>query len=252
MGGVYDAAFVSVSWCGNAACTTSLCTDTNTTSDTFVCHSNSDELLDLLAPNYRTATSGLAGGVEPAFAGTSAASPYAAAQAALLFAEDPSLTPASLLATLTASGPRVTNPDNGLSFPRSEVGAHLTALIVSSNAELSALAVAGFPLDPAFGPATTSYAVEVPLGRAEVTLTAAAAEPVASVSGAGTFPVAIGPNVFEVVVTAEDGTTRQTYTVAVTRSAVGVPALGAAARGVLLVLLGALGAGLRVGRRRDA
>ena len=112
----------SVSWCGeDPLCATALCTDNPTAADTFVCHTNSGALLDLLAPDYQTRTSGLGGGVEASFGGTSAACPYAAAEAALLFEADPSLTPDEVRSALAASGPLVENPESGLSFPRANV-----------------------------------------------------------------------------------------------------------------------------------
>ena len=46
VGGVYDAAVGSISWCGNESCMTTLCADT-TGPDVFVCHSNSGSLLDI-------------------------------------------------------------------------------------------------------------------------------------------------------------------------------------------------------------
>ena len=127
VGGVYDASLGSVPWCGNSNCTEFLCTDFSTAADVFVCHSNSDELLDMLAPNYRTVTSALGGGIV-AFGGTSASSPYAAGEAALLFDADDTLTPEGIRTLLTSHGPLVTNPDNGLSFPRADVGAAVASL----------------------------------------------------------------------------------------------------------------------------
>jgi subtilisin family serine protease len=121
VGGVYDASVGNISWCGNSACTTILCTD-STGPDVFVCHSNSDEILDLLAPDWQTTSPALGGGVDH-FGGTSASSPYAAGQAALLLDDQPDLQPEDIRTLLKESGPLVTNPDNGLSFPRSEVGA---------------------------------------------------------------------------------------------------------------------------------
>jgi cysteine-rich repeat protein len=134
VGGVYDATVGNVSWCGNASCTTTLCTDTNTAADKFVCHSSSDEILDLLAPDWRTETAALGGGTR-AFGGTSAAAPYAAAEAALLLQGNPTLTPAQIDAAMKAHGPLVTNPENGLSFRRTDVFGALsaTALHVCGN-----------------------------------------------------------------------------------------------------------------------
>jgi cysteine-rich repeat protein len=127
VGGVYDAALGEVSWCGNATCTTILCTDNPTGADVFVCHSSSDELLDLLAPNWQTETAALGGG-SVAFGGTSASSPYAAAQAALLLQADDSLTPEQIRTLMKTNGSAIVNPDNGLSFTRSDIGAALLAI----------------------------------------------------------------------------------------------------------------------------
>jgi subtilisin family serine protease len=145
VGGVYDASVGVIGWCGNSNCTTTLCTDT-TGPDVFVCHSNSDEILDLLAPNWRTTSPALGGGVA-FFGGTSASSPYAAGQAALLLQDDPSLQPEDIRGLLTENGPLVTNADNGLSFPRSDVGDALglpepsgTLLLLSGATFLAALA----------------------------------------------------------------------------------------------------------------
>jgi cysteine-rich repeat protein len=127
VGGVYDAALSGVSWCGNATCTVILCTDNPTAADVFVCHSNSDELLDILAPDWKTDTAALGGGTT-AIGGTSASSPYAAAEAALLLQVDGSLTPEQIRTLMKANGPAVVNPDNGLSFTRSDVAAALLVI----------------------------------------------------------------------------------------------------------------------------
>ncbi|MBW2542138.1 MAG: S8 family serine peptidase, partial [Deltaproteobacteria bacterium] len=144
VGGVYDASVGGISWCGNSSCSTTLCTDT-TGPDVFVCHSNSDEILDLLAPNWRTTSPAMGGGVAH-FGGTSASSPYAAGQAALLLADRPGLQPEDIRSLLAENGPLVTNPDNGLSFPRSDVGSAIglpepsgTLLLASGAALLAAL-----------------------------------------------------------------------------------------------------------------
>jgi subtilisin family serine protease len=144
VGGVYDASVGGVGWCGNSNCTTLLCSDTSGP-DVFVCHSNSDEILDILAPNWRTTSPALGGGVAH-FGGTSASSPYAAGQAALLLQDDPSLQPEGIRDLLTENGPLVTNAENGLSFPRSDVEAALgvpeprgTLMLLSGATFLAAL-----------------------------------------------------------------------------------------------------------------
>jgi len=125
VGGVYDGALGDACWCGNATCTSCLCEDVGTSADMFVCHTNSGSLLDLLAPDWRTSTAKLGGGLTN-FGGTSASAPYAAAQAALLYEADPTLAPADVRGLLLAHGPLVTSPDNGLSFRRSNVAGALT------------------------------------------------------------------------------------------------------------------------------
>ncbi len=134
VGGVYDANVGSVSWCGEVLLGLPLCalfpecTDSTTAPDVFVCHTNSGALLDILAPDYRTATSAVGGGLTTSFGGTSAASPYAAAEAALLLDADPTLTPDEVRNALADSGPLVTNPGNGLSFPRADVEEAIASL----------------------------------------------------------------------------------------------------------------------------
>ena len=127
VGGVYDDALGRVRWCG-ATCAETLCVDDPTAADMFVCHTNSDELLDLLAPDWRTFTTELGGGGLN-FGGTSAASPAAAGQAALLLEADPTLTPAQVKTLLKSHGPMVTDPDNGLMFRRADVGTALLFVI---------------------------------------------------------------------------------------------------------------------------
>jgi subtilisin family serine protease len=138
VGGVYDALLGSVGWCGNRPCNQPLCSDA-AAPDGFVCHTNSDEILDLLAPDWETRTSSLGGGAE-SFGGTSAATPYAAAEAALLLEAEPTLTPAAIRNLLTAHGPLVVNADNGLAFRRSDVAAALATLVAP---QVPALAPAG-------------------------------------------------------------------------------------------------------------
>jgi subtilisin family serine protease len=147
VGGVYDANVGPVSWCGNSACSTILCTDNPTSADQFVCHVNSGSNLDLLAPDYRTDAPKAGGGTQP-FGGTSAASPYAAGEAALLFQAQPSLTPAALRTLMKAHGPMVTNPGNSLSFRRSDVAAALATLIDRDNDGLTDAVEASLGTNP--------------------------------------------------------------------------------------------------------
>ena len=120
VGGVYDQGFGSVNW--------GICTDTSVTADTFVCHTSSGSLLDLVAPDFRTLVPTLGGGVVNA-GGTSIASPYAAAAAALLLDADAALSPDEVLTWLGTGAPSVTNPDNALSFPRARVDVAVPLLL---------------------------------------------------------------------------------------------------------------------------
>ena len=97
----------------------------------------------------------------------------------------------------------------------------------SSDASLSGLLVSAGTLTPSFSAATTSYAVAVEhtvesvkltptVNHAGATVTVNGAE-VASGSPSGSISLSVGENPIEVVVTAEDGTTR-TYRVTVTRA----------------------------------
>ncbi len=100
------------------------------------------------------------------------------------------------------------------------------------NADLAALAFSAGALEPGFDAAITSYQMTVADGVDEITLTPAFASLLASgryrVNGGSfveldsadpglTLPLVPGINVIEIEVTAPDGTSKRTYTVAVTR-----------------------------------
>ncbi len=108
-----------------------------------------------------------------------------------------------------------------------------TALVpaVSSDASLSALALSGVTLSPAFAGAATSYTASVANSVSSTTVTAtknqAAATVVitptdADVSATGyQVGLNVGSNTITVKVTAADGVTTRTYTVTITRAATG-------------------------------
>ena len=119
----------------------------------------------------------------------------------------------------------------------------------STDATLSGLAVndgsTDLTLDPTFAPGTTSYTAAVGNAVDEVTVTATTTDTNATpefldasdtalddaddVANGHQVALAVGDNVFKVQVTAEDGTTTQTYTVTVTRAAAGTPTVAIAA-----------------------
>jgi hypothetical protein len=82
----------------------------------------------------------------------------------------------------------------------------------SSDATLSSLKVSAGTLDPEFAASTTSYSVNLPTGTESVTVAAEANHAAASVSGAGEITIPDGGTTAEIIVTAEDGTTK-TYSV---------------------------------------
>ena len=95
---------------------------------------------------------------------------------------------------------------------------------ISNDATLSALALSG--VDLTFDPATTTYTASVPATTTQTTVTPTLSHDSATyvvklggvVDDDGTIPLAAGDNVITIDVTAEDGSTTQTYTVTVTRA----------------------------------
>jgi hypothetical protein len=89
--------------------------------------------------------------------------------------------------------------------------------IVESGPLLAGLMVSKGKLSPSFSPSVSSYSVTVPSSIENITLTATPFDESTTVEGAGTKTLNIGENDYDIVVTAPDGTTQQTYTVKVTR-----------------------------------
>lgn len=104
---------------------------------------------------------------------------------------------------------------------------------VSSDANLSSLALSPGVLNPSFSSATTSYTASVDHNTSSVSITPTASDAAATIKvngntvasgNAATIALVAGNNVITTVVTAEDGTTK-TYTVTVTKAAAPVPML---------------------------
>ena len=97
----------------------------------------------------------------------------------------------------------------------------------SGDANLSALALSGGSISPAFAPSTTGYTMSIAAATASITVTPTVNEPnaavtvngvaVASGNASGAIAMNTGANTVTVVVTAQNGTTK-TYTVTVTRA----------------------------------
>lgn len=87
----------------------------------------------------------------------------------------------------------------------------------SSDATLSALTLSTGSLVPSFSASTLSYTASVANSVSSVTVSATATHSGATVSGTGTKTLVVGQNTINIVVTAEDGTTQNTYTVVISR-----------------------------------
>ena len=91
----------------------------------------------------------------------------------------------------------------------------ITVTVLSSDATLASLTLSDITLDPVFDSETTAYTATVANVEA-TTVSATATHPSATIMGDGEMPLMVGANTVEVMVTAEDGTTMETYTVTVT------------------------------------
>jgi trimeric autotransporter adhesin len=124
--------------------------------------------------------------------------------------------------------------DHGLSIDDVNVAWTVTP-VVSSNADLSNLALSAGTLAPAFAAATTSYTASVANAVTSITLTPTAADinstitvngnAVTSGNPSGGIALSVGANIITTVVTAQDAVTTKTYTVTVTRAAAGTATL---------------------------
>lgn len=93
------------------------CTDATTEADKVTCFTNSNSKLDLMAPGAPIVSTGRNSGLSTYY-GTSQASPHAAGGAALLLEANPALTPDDIKDALKTTSIFVTDPKNGLTFPR--------------------------------------------------------------------------------------------------------------------------------------
>ena len=101
------------------------------------------------------------------------------------------------------------------------------SVVPLTNANLGNLSVSTGTLSPAFATGTTVYAVSVPNAVTNITITPTVADATATVkvngstvasgSASGNIALVVGQNVITTIVTAQDGVTRITYTVTVTR-----------------------------------
>ncbi len=107
----------------------------------------------------------------------------------------------------------------------------ITRSTAATNADLSALSFSSGALSPTFASGTTSYTSTVPYTASSVIITGTKSDANASieyrlgtagaftalVSGTSSVSLAVGANTVEVKVTAEDGSTTNTYSIVITR-----------------------------------
>ena len=104
-----------------------------TAADQVTLYTNSGSLLDILAPSENALTARAGGGEEPAFGGTSSASPFAAGVGAVLIAANGQTpTKDTILGWLRDTGVMKTDPKNNLSRPRIDALAALNSATMGS------------------------------------------------------------------------------------------------------------------------
>ena len=104
----------------------------------------------------------------------------------------------------------------------------VTRAALSTIATLNNLTISNGTLTPAFASTTTSYAASVPNSVTDITETPTFTDENATTSvngtlvtsgtASGNIPLLVGPNTITTIVTAQDGTTIDTYTVVVSRA----------------------------------
>ena len=155
-----------------------------------------------------------------AVSGTASASDYTGVPATLTLAARES----SVTATLAASADQEEEEAETVTVTASHDGSALGSAIltihsVSHDATLGTLSLSGIEIG-AFSGAVTTYEASVEHAVATTTVTATATHSAATVSiePGSEVSLAVGANEIAVTVTAEDGTTTQSYTVTVTRA----------------------------------
>ncbi|MEI6655776.1 MAG: cadherin-like beta sandwich domain-containing protein, partial [Verrucomicrobiota bacterium] len=181
-----------------------------------------------------------AGSLSPAFAGGTTVYAASVTNATTSVTVTPSVTEAN--ATVKVNGALVTTGTASASIPlvvgNSPITVQVTAqdgittstytvtvTRVSTVSTLSGLALSAGSLSPAFATGTTTYTTTVTTGMMSVTPTATDSNATVTVNGvsvatgaaSASIPLVLGTNPINVQVTAQDGTTKSTYTVNVTR-----------------------------------
>jgi cadherin-like protein len=117
---------------------------------------------------------------------------------------------------------------NASSSAGSSNGSDLTFTSISTDASLASMTLSVGTLAPAFSGNTLIYTASVPNTASTISITPTTTQSAATVqvnnatvvSGSASTPISlvVGPNTITTIVTAQDGTTTQTYTLVVTRA----------------------------------
>lgn len=102
-----------------------------------------------------------------------------------------------------------------------------TGIVVSTNANLSALTISEGTLTPTFAASTTSYTDQLGIGTSSITVTPTVEDAKATITvngtavqsgtASGSITMNLGDNTITIIVTATDGTSQKTYTIVATR-----------------------------------
>ncbi len=91
--------------------------------------------------------------------------------------------------------------------------------LLSTDATLKDLSVEGFELNKKFSSTKTSYAISVPFETTSLEVDYEKSNEFAKVKISGNTKLSVGTNTVKITVTAEDGVTKKTYSITVTRQA---------------------------------
>jgi gliding motility-associated-like protein len=146
-----------------------------------------------------------------------------------------SFDPATGIISGTPTGPVVSQVDTITAYNSAGYSTTIITIPPSAIATLSNLVPGSGTLSPVFASGTTSYTAAVSNSTTSITVIPTSTDgtstitvnstPVTSGSPSNAIPLSIGANTITIVVTAQDGVTKDTYTIAVTRSLPGIATL---------------------------
>ena len=129
----------------------------------------------------------------------------------------------SLVGTYPITAAGAASPNYNISYV-----AGVLTVTASTNANLANLIISAGALSPIYAQGTTAYTISVANAVSSATITPTLADATASIkvngvtvasgSASATIPLLVGANIITTIVTAQDGVTKITYTITVTRA----------------------------------